>query len=422
MLTSFTEKDRPDAREFNDWTRKGPLPDLPGQGAGVRRGSDRAGGFGGGFGGPDADGDRGSRKPAFFEGDGKSRDFGNWERKGPLTPSEPAERAGGRGPRDFGAPRERRASPAWGEAREGPGSNEGSRPPRREFSERPAVERVPTAAEQDNQWRSKMKADVPEPAATPDISTPTSPAAPAAPTSRPRLNLAKRTVSEAPTGSEATTASSDSSSKASPFGAARPIDTSAREKAIEEKRQLAIRQKKESDDKAREEKRTRDAATKAEKDASADKEATTTKDTPKDTSRASPRENGSSRSDRKSSSANAGAEGPTSPNAGRQYEILRRMADGEEPSETHDGVDAPANGDIVTDKETKPQEIVREVPATSNKAQDTGSSWRQKKPAAAAAGAESPDTTAEALEDDGFTVVPARTKNARRGGGRALAS
>ncbi|KAK3069610.1 hypothetical protein LTS18_000284, partial [Coniosporium uncinatum] len=239
-------KDRPEGRELNDWSRKGPLPDLPNQ---QRRTSER--GFGSGRGyeaAPDAGGDRGERRRPPFEGDGKPRDFGNWERKGPLSPVAGAPptgpgREGGR-PRMNDGPRERKLSPAWGEGR----SQDGSRPPRREFAERPQVARQPTEAEMDNQWRSKMRPDAPAKSSTPtpDASTPSSPAAPTAPASRPRLNLQKRTVSEA----QPSPSAESGDSKASPFGAARPIDTSAREKEIEEKRQLAIRQKQEADAKA----------------------------------------------------------------------------------------------------------------------------------------------------------------------------
>lgn len=259
---------------MSDWTRKGPLPDLPGGG---RRVSERGGGFGdrpGGFGrnfepaASDAGSERGDRRrPPPFEGDGKVRDFGNWERKGPLSPVPgAAPREGGRA-RNFDGPRDRKASPAgWGEGRAGPpaegGSQDGSRPPRREFQDRPQYERQPTAPELDNQWRSKMRPDpvAKSPTSTPDASTPSSPAPqPAAPAGRPRLNLQKRTVSEAvPT----TPASSTSDSKSNPFGAARPIDTSAREKEVEEKRELAIRQKREAEEKVREEKK-KDAAEKA---------------------------------------------------------------------------------------------------------------------------------------------------------------
>jgi translation initiation factor 4B len=213
---------------MSDWTRKGPLPDLHG-----RRPSDRGAGFRN-FG--DAGSESGERRrPPPFEGDGKPRDFGNWERKGPLSPVAPAGpggfREGGRVRSNDGPRAERRQSPAWGEGR----SQDGSRPPRREFQDRPQYDRQPTAPELDNQWRSKMRPDaaVKSPSGTPETSVPSSPVPQhSAPATRPRLNLTKRTVSEA----EPAPASSTSDSKSNPFGAARPIDTAAREREIEEKR------------------------------------------------------------------------------------------------------------------------------------------------------------------------------------------
>ncbi|KAH0009627.1 RNA-binding domain-containing protein, partial [Aureobasidium melanogenum] len=326
-------KDREPQRELNDWTRKGPLPDLPGQrDSGMRRGmGDRAGSF----------------RQGPPEGvDSKPRDFGNWERKGPLAPAEPRPMGERRESNFNREPREPRAAPQWGEGAADRASGFSERPPR--------PERQPTAADMDDKWRSRMKPD--SPAALPDASTPTSPSAPA---QRPRLNLAKRTVSEAPAENNAA-----ASSKASPFGAARPIDTSAREQEIEEKRQLAIREKKEADDKAREEKRAKEAASKAEK------------------------------GEKK--------EGEDS----KQYEILRRMDEGDENDK--EGVDADAEGTITDDKQVKPQEITREVPAK------TADSWRK---------TEEPQTTAETMEDDGWSTVSAKTKNFnRRGGNRAMAS
>ncbi|GAB7354155.1 hypothetical protein MBLNU459_g4712t2 [Dothideomycetes sp. NU459] len=378
-------KEREGQRDISDWTRKGPLPDLPGQGGSMRRApgslSERGGSFRGGFegGAGEEGGDR--RKPSFFEGDGKVRDFGNWERKGPLSPVERPAGGSMRG-RGTDAPRERRQSPAWGEGT-GRGSEAGSRPPRREFQERPVVEKAPTAADMDNQWRTKMKPDAPSPSATPEVSTPTSPVAPAAPATRPRLNLAKRTVSEAQPQADA----AGSDAKASPFGAARPIDTSTREKEIEEKRQLAIRQKKEQDDKKREEKRAKDAAAKEEK------VSTPASEKPEVDTHA--QENGQTE-----------AKEPAAP--GRQYEILRRMGADEEAD--GDAVDASANGEIIGDKATLPQEPV---------VVKGGDSWRKKSADAAAAAT----TTAEGMEDDGWSTVSVKQKNfSRRGGSRAMAS
>jgi translation initiation factor 4B len=63
----------------------------------------------------------------------------------------------------------------------------------------------------------------------------------------------------------ASPASASGDAKASPFGAARPIDTAAKEREIEEKRVAALKEKKEADDKSREEKRIAKEAAKAEK-------------------------------------------------------------------------------------------------------------------------------------------------------------
>ncbi|KAK6077197.1 RNA recognition domain-containing protein [Seiridium cupressi] len=258
------------ARDLSSWDRKGPLPDIPGRND-RRDFSERRG--------PPRDG------PV---DDGKVRDFGNWERRGPLSPLPQAEREGSR---DGSRPRtndgkrgesfrgERRASPAtWGEGRD-----EGSRPPRGEFRERPErperPERTPTAADLDNQWRSNMKPDRQTPEQSRNPSEAPSPAGPAAaaPAGRPRLNLQKRTVSEAP-GITSPPPTSAADSKANPFGAARPIDTAAKEREIAEKQEQSAKEKKEAEEKAKEERRlakeaaAKEAADNAAAEAEAEKE------------------------------------------------------------------------------------------------------------------------------------------------------
>lgn len=372
-----TAKERAEStRDMSDWSRKGPLPSLPQD---TRQGSR---GFSRNFDNASEAGDGDRRRPGFFEGDGKVRDFGNWERKGPLSPVAGAAatlplRDGGRLREGAqGGPQERRQSPAWGEGR----SDAGSRPPRKEFEPRPQAERVPTAAEMDNQWRSKMRAD-PSPVPTPEASTPASPAA-QTPKERPRLNLAKRTVSSADPDAAAA-----GDSKASPFGAARPIDTAQREREIEEKRQIALKQKKEADDKAKEEKAARDAAAKAER-GQANEE---------DKANAAP--SGAPRGPRRTSRQQNGAK-PQSKENGEQQRASFHILAREGEDATDDAVDAPANGNIVGDKETKPQEVTVTKDVAEGAAQ----------------------TTADALEDDGWSTVAAKPKNNRRGGGRALAS
>lgn len=331
FLPIAKDRDRPDAREFGDWSRKGPLPDLPGRND--RRGSDR-GGFGSDFGG-----ERRERREFQPEGDGKVRDFGNWERKGPLSPLPQQER----GPRDGGRPRtndgpraegfrDRKSSPAaWGEGRPQGSQDGGSRPPRREFQERPVVERAPTAADQDNQWRAKMRPDAPA-AKSPvpssrDGSAPSSPAPSAAvPASRPKLNLAKRTVSETVDVSSPTTSVSGDA-KASPFGAARPIDTAAKEKEIEEKRLAAIQEKKDAEEKAKEERKEAARAAKAAEAENAER---------------------------------------------NKVEILQR-GEGEDASKEGETIETEnANGEVTDDKAVKPKEIVRDM----KKPAETGA-WRR---------------------------------------------
>lgn len=277
------------ARDLTDWTRKGPLPDLP---------------------------SRGGRQQSDF-GDRRPRDFGmdnsrparelTWERRGPLSPlpqqeMAPRSRDGSRprpSPEGLGERSEsfrgNRQAPAasWGEGRQ-----EGSRPPTRRDA---PVERVSSAAEKDFQWRDRMRPDAAAAAAAAAAVKPSSPsgddseappspsmpAAPPAPVGRPRLNLQKRTVSEAMDAGNTPVSASDS--KASPFGAARPIDTATKEKEIEERRQQAIREKREADEKAKEEKRLAKqaadaqaqeerAAKEAEEKAAAAKEAEEAKD------------------------------------------------------------------------------------------------------------------------------------------------
>ncbi|KAI0118933.1 hypothetical protein GGR51DRAFT_138927 [Nemania sp. FL0031] len=238
------------ARDLPSWERKGPLADDP------SRNNNRR---------PNDFGER--RTPSFREApadDGRVRDFGNWERRGPLSPLPQPERSMSRTesrPRGSDAGRgesfrqDRKASPAtWGEGRQ-----EGSRPPR-EFRERPErPERVPTAAELDNQWRTNMRPDAPVKSSEPSregSEAPPSPAGPApavlATGGRPRLQLAKRTVSEAP---DVASPNAAGDAKASPFGAARPIDTAAKEREIADKRDQVLKEKKEAEEKAKEERR-----------------------------------------------------------------------------------------------------------------------------------------------------------------------
>jgi translation initiation factor 4B len=373
-----TAKERQESnRDFSDWSRKGPLPDMPGQGRQPSRTFERRPFEDRSDAGSEAGG---SKRPGYFQDDGKVRDFGDWSRKGPLSPSATAAVPA----------REGRGNPSWGEGR---GSDAGSRPPRKEFQERAPVERAPTAADQDSQWREKMRAD-PAPVASPEASTPSSPQVAQAPKERPRLNLTKRTVSEQKPDDAPAAAPQ---SKASPFGAARPTDTANRDREIAEKREIAIREKKEADDKVKEEKAAKETAARQARSERADKGQTDQDDK-------SP-EAGSRRASRQQN-------GPPKNNPWRQngeqsdknVSILKRDNEAVEQEAQRDMPDGDANGDIVADKETKPQEVTREV------VRDAGE------------GAKQTEGTAETLEDEGWSTVSAKPKNSRRGGARAMAS
>jgi len=381
-------------RDFSDWSRKGPLPDLAQT---QRRVSERNFNNRSFDNTSDAGSERGGSRRGFGgDNDGKVRDFGNWERRGPLSPAAIPDRTlggAGRQPSNDGA--FRRNSPSWGEGR----SQEGSRPPRREFSERPTPAREPTAAEMDSQWRTKMRPDAPAPK-SPELetSTPSSPAPPAAPAGRPRLNLAKRTVSEA----QPSDSSAAADSKASPFGAARPVDTAAKERAVEEKRQESIRLRREADEKAK--------ADKAEEKRLAREKALA--------ERGSVATNTDETNEKESTEDNNNDEKPAQP----KFELLRRQASG-----SNDMVADEANEEEETpgperDTAVKPQQVVRDIPKKQN------GSWRKGsapgKENGPAAGKETEGETA-ALEEDGWSTVSKNKKqgnNRRNQPPRALAS
>ena len=289
------------------------------------------------------------------------------------------------------------------------------------------MERAPTAAEQDSQWRTKMRPDAPpappaqpvQPAKSPaipsrELSTPTSPAgAPAAPTTRPKLNLAKRTVSEAPSEGNPSDAAPAVDSKASPFGAAKPIDSAAREKEVEEKRQIAIREKKEADEEKRQiairEKKEADEKARADKKA---EQANKTEQAPA-WKQKSPQEKVNGQEQKKiNGQAQEKENGATAPPPGRSYEILRRKANEDNSAADEEAEEAEAaeeNGLVTEDKAIKPKEIIRDIPD----AQTNGSS---------AAG--TPDPSADTLEGDGWSTVSKPEKKRKNGNqaSRAIAS
>jgi translation initiation factor 4B len=239
-----------------------------------------------------------------------------------------------------------------------------------------------------------MKADAPAKSPTPETSNPPSPhPEKAPPVTRPRLNLQKRTVSEADPSTSPATAGD---SKASPFGAARPVDTAAKERELDEKRQIAIRQKKEADDKAKAERAEEKRLAKE----SGDLDKVNTPTSPKAGKELSQvKENGEEGT-------------PTQP--APKFDILRRADSGMNDMIADEENDEEGEPRLpVDDKAVKPKEIIVDSPAGQ-----TNGSWRNQ-------GAKQPETTAEALEEEGWSTVskPTKQRNNRRNvSSRALAS
>ena len=236
-----------------------------------------------------------------------------------------------------------------------------------------------------------MRPDAPaKPPASPlEPSTPSSPVAAApAPAVRPKLNLQKRTVSEVDPNAPATDV------KASPFAGARPIDTSAREREVEERHQLAIRQKKEAEDKAK--------AEKVEKQKLAKEQAK--EQAAKEQSKESATTEGAEATD-----ANGSKEGAAeAPQAGKNFEILRRTGEEENGMATDVDADTPA-------KETPAPAVKAAAPRGQQSGSKPNGNWRSggaresQRPAAPAA-------PAAKAEDDGWSTVSSKQRPNRRGG------
>ena len=213
---------------------------------------------------------------------------------------------------------------------------------------------------------------------TSGVAAPTSTPAPTPLTSRPKLNLQKRTVSQAETSPGLGTSTTDA--KPSPFGAARPIDTSAREKEIEDK----LKVKREAEDKAREEKRQAEEKAKDEKRLV--KEA----------------ERGSATKDKTNGQSTEGENG----DASKSYQILRRNPNEtiEDLAENHD-----AEGEVVEEKSVKPQEVTRDIGAKRANGLDSDNSA---------------SPTTDQLEGDGWSTVqkPAKFRKSGNPAARAIAS
>ena len=260
-----------------------------------------------------------------------------------------------------------------------------------------------------------MKPDAP-PATTPQTarspalsnrepSNPPSPAGPPAPpASRPKLNLAKRTVSE--NVADAATAP-PSDSKSSPFGAAKPIDTATREKEVEEKRQIAIREKKEADDKAKADKKIADDKAKEERRLAKETEDANKPSQPVQSPKE--RQNSQKADKQDKRDKNEKENGVSAPTPGKQYEILRRHAndDASAADEEAEEAEEAEQVDLLNgDKDVKPRVIVRDPASTNGNTAEV-----------------STETTAGVLEEEGWSTIPEKKK--RKNGNaasRALAS
>ncbi len=260
-----------------------------------------------------------------------------------------------------------------------------------------------------------MRPDAPAKAPTPEASEPSSPPPAPAPATRPKLNLQKRTVSEADLKGSSAPASD---SKASPFGAARPVDTAAKEKEVEEKRQLAIRQKREAEEKAKAEKAEERRLAKEKGDLEKSKEPTSKENKEhkenKDIRESKDIRNTTETSETRDTSASKENGEETSQQTTPKYDILRRADSGMNDMVADDHEEEIEEGLPVDDKAVKPKEVVQEPPSRAN------GSWRN----APAAQAPEGSTTA-ALEEEGWSTVskPSKQRNNRRNyPSRAIAS
>lgn len=229
-----------------------------------------------------------------------------------------------------------------------------------------------------------------------EISAPPSPAsASQAPHVRPKLNLAKRTLTES---EPAAVPSTSSDSKASPFGAAKPVDTASKEKEVEEKRQLALRERREADEKAREEKRVADEKAREEKRLAREAE------------RTEKLEKASNSREKPNGQESDKENGTVVP--GKNFEILRRATNEDSVTADEEIATEGEDGIVAQDKAIKPKNIVRDA---SPKKSEGGNLTN---------GTSTPQvgttisSTSDALEDDGWSTV-SKARNNRRNGNQA---
>jgi translation initiation factor 4B len=166
---------------------------------------------------------------------------------------------------------------------------------------------------------------------------------------------------------------------------------------------MALRQKKDAEAKDKEDKAQKEAAARQARADRADrgqaqeddKVTSPTSESGKGARRASRQQNGPKPVPKEN--------GETPTGAKPSFSILRRDTEGGEGEDGAVEDDEDANGTITADKAVKPQDV--EIPK-----------------GAVEGAAQTPDTTAETLEDDGWATVSSKSKNNRRPGGRPIAS
>ena len=211
---------------------------------------------------------------------------------------------------------------------------------------------------------------------------------------RPKLNLQKRTVQEE-VASPSSATSGDS--KASPFGAARPIDTAAREREIEERR---LARQKELEEKAKAEKeriaKEREEAKQKEKEQAAAAAA------------AAP-------------TSNTNKEDTEVPQGAKNFEILQRVGESGEVVES-EGQEPAKTGEQTA---AAPKDAAPSQPSKTNGNWRNGNAPRgrnssyQRGPRNAQGGGPRgqapPAAPAQQPEEDGWSTVGPKQRSSRRG-------
>ncbi|GAA5982990.1 hypothetical protein JCM10908_006859 [Rhodotorula pacifica] len=209
------------ADEASTWERSGPLPSLPGRTGGFGGGASRSGGFGDRAGGyEEVERDAPVRGGKFVPSAASEprRGFSNY---GGGDRAGPAEGGFNRAPREPYVEVERDAPVRGGKFV----PSEPAPTQRRMFSDR-----EPSRADEGS-WERKGPSAVPRrESGFGGSRTPSDP-----PAARRPLQLSARSAADSSAPATPSDSSAPASSRASPFGAARPIDTAAKEREVDEK-------------------------------------------------------------------------------------------------------------------------------------------------------------------------------------------